>query len=72
MIRRLLYRIRGAIIGPDHALHYPGMTDEADLDRARKAYADAKARGDTRDVHAASKAVRTARHAQLRMELGRG
>lgn len=71
MLWRLFSKIRDAIIGPDHALYYPGMTDEADLDRARKAYADAKARGDTRDQHAAVKAIRRARHQQLRMELGR-
>lgn len=67
----LFSKIRDAILGPDHALHYPGMTDQADLDRARKAYADAKRRGDTRDQHAAAKAIRRARHEQLRMELGR-
>lgn len=71
MIRRLWSAIRRAIIGDDHDLYYPGMTDQADLDRARAAYADAKARRDTRDLNAASKALRRARTEQLRMELGR-
>lgn len=41
------------------------------LELARKAYEDAKARGDKRDMHHASKALRTARHDDLRAELGR-
>lgn len=41
------------------------------LDIARKAYEDAKVRRDTRAVHAASKALRLARHEALRSEVGR-
>lgn len=41
------------------------------LAHARKAYADAKARGDTRDIHRAVKDLRKATHDALRAELGR-
>lgn len=41
------------------------------LEQARKAYEDAKARGDKRDMHHASKALRLARTEALRSEVGR-
>lgn len=41
------------------------------LEQARKAYEDAKARRDTRAIHAASKDLRLARTEALRSEVGR-
>lgn len=42
------------------------------LEQARKAYEDAKARGDKRDMHRTSKALRSARHDALKLEVSRG
>jgi cation transport regulator ChaB len=39
--------------------------------KAQERYQDAKARNDSRDVHHASKALRNAKTAVLRVELGR-
>lgn len=67
MIRRLLSRLI------PKSLRYPGMTDEADLDRACAVYAAAKARydraharGDARGKGEALKALTPALHDVLR------
>lgn len=72
MIRRLWSALIASITpiadGMRVAEYGPGVL--SDLERAQQAYDSAKARGDTRGLHAASKALRTARHDALRAEVG--
>ncbi len=64
MIRRIWSALIASITPQDPA--------PSALEQARKAYDDAKARRDTRALHQASKALRTARHEDLRLEVTRG